>query len=354
VPVEVHQQFLRLDQLAGTIQEATRAMLERWEAKENPSAVIDVDREMMRLTLEIVGKALFSIDLRSQASELTSAVVVALDHIVGRVRNPFSPPGFIPTRSNRLFRSALQSLNRAVYKMIQDRRAAGDPGNDLLGMLLQARDEETGKQMDDRQIRDEIITIIIAGHETVASALSWTWYLLASHPQVRDQIDMELASVLGNNEPVSNDIQRLDLTRAVIDEALRLYPPAWLITRKAVGDDNLGDYRIQAGALMIISPFLLHRSPEYWKNPQVFNPARFLGVAGAERPRYAYIPFGGGPRMCIGNSFALLEARLILAMVAQRYRLRLAPGAAVLPEALVTLRPQHGLAMLLDPGPTHA
>ena len=265
--------------------------------------------------------------------------MTALDHIMHRARNLIVPPDSIPTPRNLRFRRAMRTLDAAVYAMIAGRRQAGSGGEDLFAMLLQARDEATGEQMDDRQVRDEVITLLIAGHETVASALTWTWYLLALHPDVRGRMVAELQAVPGDRAITVNDLPRLELTARIFNEALRLYPPAWLITRKAIEADAVMGYAIPAGALVILSPYTLHRHPAFWPDPEIFDPERFSPEAEAQRPRYAYIPFGGGPRQCIGNNFALIEGQLILATVARRFSLELPPGNPVVVEPLVTLRP---------------
>lgn len=342
-PAFARPRLMALDQV---IVPATRAMLDRWQTAAGKGEAVDVDGEMMRLTLEIVGKALFSIDLSRQAQELTGAVLTTLDHIVHLARNPLSPPEFIPTPRNLRFRRALRTLDAAVYAMMAGRRQAGQPGEDMLGMLLQARDSESGRPMSDQQIRDEIITLLIAGHETVASALTWSWYLLALTPGVWQNLRAEVEGTLSNRLPGSADLDRLSYTGQVFSEALRLYPPAWLITRRAIAADELRGYPIPPGALMIISPYVIHRHPGFWPQPEEFAPERFSEEAEARQPRYAYIPFGGGPRLCIGSNFARVEGKLILAMVTQRFRLELLPEAQVQVDALVTLRPHGGLEMI--------
>jgi cytochrome P450 len=217
-------------------------------------------------------------------------------------------------------------------------------------MLLAAQDEATGAGMGEQALRDEILTMIIAGHETVASALTWTWHLLAQQPDKASRLRAELASVLGGRVPEVKDLPDLAYTRMVFEEALRLYPPAWLITRKTIGADEIefgGRFAIPAGSLVAISPYLIHRHPNFWEDPLAFEPMRFAPERAAGRPRYAYIPFGGGPRLCIGDGFARLEAQLVLATVAQRFRLEPLPGRTVVAEPLVTLRPQGGLPMRL-------
>jgi len=342
---------------------ATEQMLARWDAL--PAGVtLDVDHEMMKLTLEIVGRTLFSIDLSTAASDLVQAVLIALDYVVYRAQTPLALPPIMPTPRNRAFRRALQLLDEAVYRLIAARRReAAHPGNnDLLDLLLAARTED-GQPMSDRQLRDEIITLIIAGHETVASALTWTWHLLATHPTTNAIFAAELAQQLNGRQPTVADLPALPYTRAVFDEALRLYPPAWLITRKARAADKIAGCLVPAGALIIISPYVIHHDDSLWPDAEAFRPERFLGVergrtspdalrssvpAFAATPRFAYLPFGGGPRLCIGNTFALVEGALTLATVAQRYRLLAEPGRVVQVEPLVTLRPKGGLHLRLE------
>lgn len=337
----------RLAALDQVIAPALEAMLKRWE-QQPEDAVLDIDREMMAVTLEIVGQSLFSIDLRTDAPRLTQAVLTALDHVIYRAQNPFAPPDWLPIPQNIAFRKALRQLDQAVYEIMENRRRSGEIRDDLLAMLMNARDEEgKGSALTDQQIRDEIITLLIAGHETVASALTWSWYLLAQHPSIWEQMRAEVAQLPDDRLPCYPDLERLPLTAAVFSEALRLYPPAWLITRKAIGEDELNGYKISPGSLMVISPYVVHRHPQYWEDAEAFLPQRF--THGRERaiPRFAYIPFGGGPRLCIGNNFAMIEGVLILAGVTQHYRLELATANPVLADPLVTLRPHHGLPMRL-------
>jgi len=337
----------RLSALDGVIAPAAQAMLERWEGAARSGDPLDVDGEMMKLALEVVGKALFSIDLSKDAKRLVDAVLTALDYIVGRARNPTSPSSlpFLMTPRKARFKAAVSTLDMTVYDLIHQRQAAGDPGDDLLGMLLKARDPESGSPMTPEQVRDEVITILIAGHETVASALTWSWYLLAKHPQQWEQMRAEVSSVLGARLPSTGDLKDLPITGQVFSEALRLYPPAWLITRKSLEADQIDGIDIPPGALIIISPYTIHRHPAYWEHTESFDPSRFSPEQEKNRPRFAYIPFGGGPRLCIGDQFAIIEAQLILAMVTQRFRLELLPHRPVEADPLVTIRPKHGLPM---------
>lgn len=333
----------RIAGFGGAMTGAALRMLERWKAKQD--GVLDLDHEMMEMTLEVVGLTLFSSDFSAAAKRMVEATLTALDHVIHKAQNPFGPPAWVPTARNRRFRQALGVLDRAVYRLIEERRARGQPHGDLLSMLLEARDDE-GQPMTLRQLRDELITVIIAGHETVASALTWTWHLLAQHPQAEATLHAELAQVLGGRTPTMEDLPRLPYTRAVFEESLRLYPPAWLITRRATGPDTVGGYPIPKGSLLVLSPYITHRQAEAWPEPEAFRPERFL--EDARPPRYAYVPFGGGPRLCIGNTFALVEGQLILATVAQHYRLRPADPKPVKAAPLVTIRPKGGLWVRLE------
>lgn len=338
----------RLEAMGETMAAVTCAMLERWEGLARRCEVVDIDEEMMHLTLEIVGKTLFSIDLRREAHEMVPAVLETLDYVVYRANSFLAPPLSWPTPRNRRVRAALNRLDRIIYDTIAARRRAGGDEDDVLAMFLQARDEETGRGMPDAQIRDEMMTLLIAGHETVASALTWCWHLLAGHLAVRHELEAEVDCVLGGRLPSVPDLSRLTLTRAVFEETLRLYPPAWLITRRASEADTIGTAAIPAGALFILSPYVTHRHPAFWPDPLAFDPARFTERDDGERPRFAYIPFGGGPRLCIGDQFALLEAQLIMAAVVQRFRLERVSDRPVPVDALVTLRPRGGLPMRLQ------
>lgn len=335
--------------------DATGQMLERWErhARQDGDAPLDVAEEMMRLTLRIVGQALFSQDISGEADTVGESFTYLNQALTDRVRRPFSPPLNWPTPGNRRFHYEVARLNQVVDEIILGRHSAlrdkGQVGEDLLAMLLAARDEETGEGMSASQLRYEVMTLMLAGHETTANALSWTWYLLSQHPHVRQRLEGELSQSLGGRMPGVEDVPHLPYTRQVIQEALRLYPPAWIISRRAIQADEIGGYPIPANSLVDMSAYVTHRHPRYWPNPEVFDPERFAPDRAEERPPFAYFPFGGGPRLCIGRNFALLEAQLILASVAQRFRLELLPGHPVAPEPLITLRPRYGLKMVLRP-----
>lgn len=337
----------RIAGLASKITSATERMLERWAEPAEREAALDVAREMMRLTLTIVGETLLSTDFSAETDKVGRAASYLLWYTGRRTTAVFSLPDSWPTPRNRRFRRELDVLEELVYGLINDRRSSGDHGEDLLAMLMDARDDETGEAMSDRQLRDEVMTILIAGHETTANALAWTWFLLARHPEAAYRLRAELDGALGGRTPTFADLSSLPYTKMVFQEALRLYPPVWMMARIANETDEIGGYRIPQGSRIALSPYVVHRNPDLWERPEEFYPERFDPALVGDRPRYAYIPFSGGPRNCIGQHFATMEAQLVIATIAQRYFVDLAPGQQVEPDPGITLRPRNGLPMLL-------
>ena len=327
--------------------DCTLGMLDRWSTTGGRNEPVDMTSEMMRLTLEIVGRALFTVDLTSRADTIGREMTIANERF-GQFDIGMIVP-WLPTPKNFRFRRAVDELRRIVLEMIAHRRLENRDYGDLLSMLLAARDEETGEKMSGEQLRDEVLTLILAGHETTATALSWTWYLLSQHREVERKLHAELDEMLGGRPPAMADLVNLNYTGMVIDEAMRIYPPVWAIGRAAIEDDEIMGYRIPRGSNVMLSQWMTHRHPEFWKDPERFEPERFSAERAVGRPRYAYFPFSGGPRQCIGNIFALTEANLILATVAQKYSPSLVPGHRVEPYPLVTLRPRYGLRMTLEP-----
>jgi cytochrome P450 len=330
--------------------DATLAMLQRWQGqREHP---VDIPLEMTQLTLRIAGLTLFNLDLSNDADTVGHTFSRILPPLTKYSLVPF-PPLWVPTPGNRRLQAGIETLNHLVYSMISERRKQLTDSDmetgDLLSMLLSARDEETGEGMSDQQVRDEVMTLLLAGHETTAATLIWTWYLLSEHPEVEQRLHEEVDRVLGGQHPTVERLGDLPYTRNVIQEAMRLYPPAFFIIRHAIADDEIGGYPVPANSLIFLMAHMVHRHPAFWEEPEHFDPDRFTPERSANRPRYAYIPFGGGPRLCIGNSLAMMEAQLVLATVAQRYCLRLVPGHPVEPHVLVTPHPRHGLPMTLHP-----
>jgi cytochrome P450 len=337
----------RLTQLADTMTGAALEVSGRWEKYLGPEEEVDVTREMSRLTLRTVGLALFGTELGRHADGIESALTIAIEHVNYRMMRPYALPEHIPTQRNRRFVHARWALESVVRQLIKQHEGRDGEKGDLLALLLGVRDEETGEGMNRRQLRDEVMTLMLAGHETVAMALSWTWYLLSMHPDAERQLHEELDSILNGHTPTFDDLPNLPYTRMVLEESMRLYPPAWAVSRQPVADDVIGGYHIKGGSPLMMLPFITHRHPEFWDNPEDFDPERFTAENAAKRPKYAYFPFGGGPRLCIGRDFAMMEAQLILATLAQRYRLQLVPGKDVLPLPLITMRPLHKLKMKL-------
>lgn len=346
------QPALHRDRIAGfasTMVAQTEAMLRRWQPQSARGQVVDVDHEMSRLTLQIAGLTLLNADIGGDAETVGTAVSTLNSWASRAMLHPLQPPLWVPTPGNRAAVRARHSLDRIIYGMIQKRRDTGEDPGDLLSMLMAATDQDTGESMSDEQLRDEVLTMFVAGHETTANALSWTLYLLSLHPTVMRQLSAEFSTVLGGRPPTIADLPALKLTERVLLETMRLYPPAWSIGRTLATDDIVDDHQIRGPAVMLISPYLVHRNAEYWQNPAAFDPDRFLPDAVKARPRYAYLPFSAGPRVCIGKAFAMIEIKLILATVLQRFRPTLVPGYTIEAEPLITLRPRTGLPMTLEP-----
>ncbi len=310
-------------------------------------SMIDLAHEMMRLTLRIVGKTLFDADVLHEADELGEALTTALKWTNERFATLVRTPASWPTRGNRRFRAAQARLDATVYRMIEERRRSGEDRGDLLSMLLAARDEDDGSFMTDQQVRDEAMTLFLAGHETTANALAWTLYSLSAEPTVVARLQAEGAGVLAGQTPTFEHLARLPYALQVFKEGLRLYPPAPMISRQAQAPFTLGTYHLPAGTVVVISPYVLHREPAYFPDPERFDPERWTAANEARLPRQAYMPFGGGPRICIGNQFAMMEGQLILATLMQRLNLQLVPGQTIVPEAIITLRPRGAIRMVV-------
>ena len=326
----------------------TDRMLNKWQ-KLSDNSVIDIDDDMMHAALEIVGRSLFGTDLAGDVEKTAQATLDALDIIVARARTPITFPKWIPTRNNRKLAKALKQLNSAVSRILEERKKIStelgkDRQVDMLDLLLAAHDDEGA--LNSQELRDQIVTFIVAGHETVASSLTWTWWLLGSHQDIQRKVQQEVDEVLNGREPNVKDVENLKYTKAVVDEALRIFPPGWVVSRRALEKDNLGGYEIPENAVIIISPWTTHRHPASWTNSENFEPERFLPDAPTPE-KGTYLPFGIGPRMCIGKDFALLESVLLIARVAQSWNLKPA-GQTPIPKALVMVRPEGGLPMFIE------
>jgi len=327
--------------------DAAVSLLDSWHVAAERKQPLEILAEMSSLTLDVTTRALFSADVSTDSDIIKQSMQSLLEHFNYRFERFYTLPERFPTPRNRRFWNKVQAMDSVAYDIIAKRRQSGEDTGDLLSMLLAARDEDTGEGMTDKQLRDEVVTFLGAGTETTAVTLTWTWYLLSTHPEVDQKLRAELAEVLGGRTPTLDDIPKLPYTRRIIEEALRLYPPAWANSRTALEDDEIGGYHIPAKSMVALCPYVTQRDPAFWDNPEGFDPDRFLPERSVGRPRYAYVPFSGGPRQCIGNEFALMEAQLVLATIAQHYRLHLVPGYPVEPHPIFTLRPRYGVTMTL-------
>jgi cytochrome P450 len=307
----------------------------------------DIRAEMTRLTLGIVGETLFGADVGGREKVIGEALDTTMDHWMTRIRSLVILPTSLPTPLNLRMRQAVGRLDEIIYGIIGRRRASGEERGDLLSMLLHARDEDDGRGMTDQQLRDEVMTLFLAGYETTALALSWTWYLLAQYPEVEARLLAELQEVLAGRLPTADDLPRLRYTEWVVLESMRLYPPAYMIGREALTDCVLGGYQVPAGWTIWMSQWVMHCHPRYWERPDEFYPDRWANDLEDRLPRYVYFPFGAGPRQCIGNAFAMMEMVLVLATIVPRFRFALVPGPPVVPRPGFTLRPAGGIPLAL-------
>jgi cytochrome P450 len=333
--------------------EATRGLLGRWDELAD-GAQTDVLDDAMRVTLSIVSRTLISRDLGG--GELPDADAVALGrafdqavHEVGARTLDLNPlVGMLPTARKRAFDRVIEQLDLAMADIVDKRRKQAEALPDLLGWLMEARDEDTGEAMDDVQLRDELLNILLAGRGTSAIGLSWMWWLLSRHPEAEQRLREEAVAVLGEEEPTAEHVERLTFANRAFQEAMRLYPPIWTIARQAVEADTIDGVPVAKGTIVLISPFVVHRHPELWPEPERFDPDRFLPERSVDRPRLAWLPFGAGPRTCIGGTFAMQEAAIIASMVSRRFRLHALHAQAPEPEPLITLKPKGGMPMRLE------
>lgn len=337
----------RIAALANDMTAAGDNLLSRWKELASIGRPINMTEEMMRVTLEIITRTMFSEDLSGEASKVGVATRVASHFVTNRLQNPLSLPLAVPTPANRAFLRSNRLLDEIIYGIIRRRRSSGEKRGDLLDMLFEARDEETGEGMSETQIRDEALTIIAAGHETTANALTWTWYLLAQHPQIMRRLQQEVETVLSGRTPTFEDVLKLKYVAQVFNESLRLYPPAPMIPRRVDEETHLGSYHLPKDSLIFISVYHIHRHPDFWVEPETFYPDRWLPEHGKRGHQLSFMPFGAGQRLCIGNHMALMEGALLLAQLAQQYEPRLALPGLALPEVGVTMTPKNGLPMLI-------
>lgn len=310
---------------------------------------VDMAREMSRLTMTIVGRTLFGSEVEGEAEEIGEAIASTLT-MFNHVFLPFAELlDRLPFGPGPRFRKARERLDQTIYRMINEHRVTGCDRGDLLSMLIMARDnEDHGARMTDDQIRDEAITIFLAGHETTALALTWTWYLLSQYPAVESRMQRELAEVLGNRRATMADWPRLKYTEMVLAESMRLYPPVWILGRRALSDYQIGEFRIPERAILLTSQWVVNHDERWYSDPFRFDPERWTPEARSARPKFSYFPFGGGPRICVGETFAWVEAGLVLATLARQWRPRLVPGQEIVPRPGITLRPKNGIRMTLE------
>jgi cytochrome P450 len=338
----------RIAQFAGVVVDEAHQLIGRWRVA---GGQVNVVREMTDLTLGVLGRTLLDADLGPHET-LGDAFEVAQDQAMFEMVTLGMVPGWLPTPRNRRFRTAREELEHLVEEMVAQRenrpRADDDGEDDMLSRLLDDYRDEPDAQLKQKRLRDELITILLAGHETTSSTLSWTWYQMQGHPEIAERVHDEAVAALGDRDPVYEDLHRLPYTTMVIQEAMRLYPPVWILPRRAIGPDVIDGYEIPPNADVLICPYTLHRHPDFWENPEEFNPDRFATDQVTVRHRYAYIPFGAGPRFCVGNNLGMMEAVLVAAMVAREFRLRLVPGHEVVAEPMLSLRARGGLPMTVE------
>ncbi|HSB12558.1 MAG TPA: cytochrome P450 [Blastocatellia bacterium] len=335
----------RINAYAAVMTDYAVQTRERWREGET----LDMAQEMMRLTLAIVGKTLFDADVESEASEIGAALTNIMQ-LFERITNPLGPLlERLPLPSNIRWLKAKQRMDSTIYRIINERRATGVDRGDLLSMLLLAQDEEgDGGRMTDVQLRDEAMTLFVAGHETTANALTWTWYLLSEHPDVEARLHAEIDDILAGKLPTADDVARLRYTEMVFAESMRLYPPAWTLGRRVLSDYQIDGYVIPANSIVLMSPWVMHHDSRYFPEPFKFDPERWTTEARESRPKFSYFPFGGGPRVCIGEQFAWMEGVLLISTIAQQWRLRLAAGHPVDTKPMITLRPRYGMRMFVE------
>ena len=333
----------RIAAYGRTMVEYADAMRRAWTA----GRTLDVSQEMMRLTLSIAGKTLFDVDVESQAAEVGRALTSVMESFWITMMPFAEAMERLPIGPMARAKRAREQLDGIIYGMIAERRSNAKDRGDLLSMLLLAQDEDDGSTMTDRQVRDEAMTIFLAGHETTANALTWTWYLLSQSPEDESKLHAEVDRALGGRLPTIGDIGALPFVEKVVTEAMRLYPPAWIVGRRTIEPYSIGGYVAPPRAILLMSQWVIHRDARFFAEPDRFHPDRWTPAFKAALPRFAYFPFGGGPRQCIGESFAWMELVLVVATIAQQWKLALVPGQAVVPQPLVTLRVKNGLKMML-------
>ena len=347
----------RLVAMAAGLAEGIGLFAARWEEAVRTGEPVDVLEHMRQLVPTLLGASLFSRDVYDDQESLRACVAFFSQNSHGSARDSLWKVAMrrlrLPPSRARRFLASVEALDASLYTLIARRRAHPGPGEDILGMLLEARDA-SGEAMTDTEVRDELVSLLIGGHEATSVALAWTWYALMSHPEVERRVREELATVLGGRPADGESLHALRYTRAVVEEVLRLYPPAWRFMRRAQEDEQLGGFTIRGGGLVVLSPYLLHRHPSVWEEPERFDPERFLPERKEGRHRHAWLPFGGGQRLCIGNHYTLLLITAVLATLLPRFQARLVPGHPIVPLASNTYRPRFGVRATLHSAPSRA
>jgi cytochrome P450 len=337
--------------LAATITRATQTMLERWRPQAATGGTVDIMAEMLWLTGEVISRALFGTSLPEGGQSLFADFTTVTRYAWQRMLALTTWSARLPSPGRHRFTLALARLEAIIKQLVEAHRAQDRAQGDLLARLLAARDPTTGAPMSAQQIRDEVMTLVFAGHETTAVALTWTCHVLAQYPDVQERVRREATTVLAGKSPTLADLAHLSYTHMVIQEVLRLYPPAWVIARIARTDDEIGGYPIPAQTTVLLSPYVTHRHPAFWPDPERFDPERFASPRGVARPPCAYFPFSVGPRVCLGEHLAMMEAQLTVAQVIQAYQVTLRAGQRITPQPLLTLRPPQGVHLILTPQP---
>ncbi len=321
------------------------ANFDKYNSK-NEDGSVDIAEGMMKLTFMIVSKSLFSTGVSEQELNRIGYIIKTMQkHIVTRIRQPYLRPIHYILQKEKFYTNLMKEGDEILFRSINERKASQETHNDLLDMLMSVRYEDTGEGMTEQQLRDEVLILFVAGHETTGNALTWLWYLLAQHPEIEEKVIQEVNAVVGDEPLTFEKVMQLTYTKQVIQESMRLYPPAWAVDRVALDDDQLGDYQVAKGTIILSFIYGTHRNPNYWNNPDVFDPERFTKENRKKRPSFAYLPFGGGPRLCIGNNFALMEMQIAVAQLIRHFKFELVEEQTIEAMPLVTLQPKYGIQM---------
>jgi cytochrome P450 len=339
----------RLAALMGIMNDVLTNHMAAWDEVADKGEPVDMLDQMLHLGLKQIVRTMFSVSITEEDTDILCQEFAKIASLVMiRMFTSFLPDA-VPRPGDKRFKAGVRTADEIVYRIIKQRRESGEDNEDLLSLLMNARDADTGETMNDKQLRDELITIMMAGHETSATSLAWTCYLISQDAEVEATFHAELKLVLDGRPAEFEDLPKLTYTKMIVDESLRLYPPVWPIPRVTLGEDNVGGYRVPANATVLISPFVVHRHPDFWPDPEKFDPERFApSKSESLRSRFAYIPFGAGPHMCIGNHLSIMQAQLTLAMIHQKYKLRVVPGHQVVPQSSATTKPRGGLPMTIS------